>query len=160
MHISITKHWNLETHELPGINCVIYPNGNITILNCSSIYNPNTKEDNFYCTPLCDTTLESIEKYNADFWTIVDEWVSIDYQEGKILGGDGQMGNEGFIACTDGENNLVWGIFFENSNPIRSLQIKENILIAINEHTELQIEINLENLTQINMTAITPHSEK
>ncbi len=64
------------------------------------------------------------------------------------------MGNEGFIACTDAEDRLVWGIFFENSNPIKNLEIKDEILIAINEHTELQIEINLENLTQIKMTSI------
>lgn len=103
---------------------------------------------------MCDTTIESISKYNFECWTIVDEWVCIDYQDGKICGGDGQMGNEGFIACTDAENCLVWGMFFENSNPIKRLEIKDKILIAINEHTELQIEINLENLTQITMTSL------
>ncbi|MBH5316330.1 hypothetical protein I6N90_00725 [Paenibacillus sp. GSMTC-2017] len=154
MHISIAEHWNLKKHELPGINCIVYPNGTITILNCYSTYNPNTKERNFFSSPLCDTTIESIAKYNVDYWTVVDEWVSIDYQDGRIYGGDGEMGNEGFISCTDADDRLVWGIFFENSNPIKSLEIKDQILIAINEHSELQIEINLENLNEINMTTI------
>lgn len=159
MNIVVAEHWNLEKHELPGVNSIIFPNGTVTILSCYSAYNPNTNESKFYCSPLCDTTIESISKYNVECWTIVDEWVSIDYQDGKICGGDGQMGNEGFIACTDAEDRLVWGIFFENSNPIKSLEIKDKILIAINEHTELQIEINLEDLTQIKMTSIKPKNE-
>ncbi len=61
------------------------------------------------------------------------------------------MGNEGFIACTDADNNLIWGIFFENTNPIKSLNIKSKTLIAVNEHSELQIEINLDTLTDIKM---------
>ncbi|WP_138751367.1 hypothetical protein [Paenibacillus sinopodophylli] len=154
MNNSIAEHWNLVERELPGINCIIFPDGVLTLLNCYSIYDPNTKERKKICSPLCDTTIDSIAKYNVECWTIVDAWVSIDYQNGKIYGGDGQMGNEGYIACTDAEDRLVWGIFFENSNPIKSLEIKDNILIAINEHTELQIEINLENLTQIKMTCI------
>lgn len=154
MNTFAQEHWNLEKHELPGMNCIVFPNGNVTILNCYSTYNPNSKESNFFCSPLCDTTIESIAKYNVEYWTVVDEWVSMDYQDGKIYGGDGQMGNEGFIACTDAEDRLVWGMFFENSNPIKNLEIKDNILIAINEHSELQIEINLENLTQIKMTCL------
>ncbi|MCR8656617.1 hypothetical protein NV377_04755 [Paenibacillus sp. T3-5-0-4] len=55
---------------------------------------------------MCDTTIESIA-----YWTIVDEWVTIDHHDGKIYGGAGQMGNEGFIACTKAEDRLVWGIF-------------------------------------------------
>ncbi|WP_338551407.1 hypothetical protein [Paenibacillus sp. KS-LC4] len=154
MNMIIAEHWNSEKHELPGMNGILFPNGTITILNTYSTYNPNTKESELFCSPLCDTTIESIEKYNNESWTVVDEWVSMDYQGGKILGGDGQMGNEGFIACTDAEDQLVWGMFFENTNPIKSLELKENILIAINEHSELQIEINVENLTQIKMTCL------
>ncbi|OAB34782.1 hypothetical protein PMSM_12180 [Paenibacillus macquariensis subsp. macquariensis] len=105
---------------------------------------------------MCDTTIASIAKYSDDIWTIVDDWTSIEYLGGKIHGGDGQMGNEGFIACTDAEDRLVWGMFFQNSNPIKHLEIKDKVLIAINEHAELQIEINLENLTQIKMTCIKP----
>ncbi|ETT54554.1 hypothetical protein MKZ07_22715 [Paenibacillus sp. FSL P4-0338] len=36
------------------------------------------------CHPLCDTTIESIVKYNDDPWTIVDAWTSLDYEGGTI----------------------------------------------------------------------------
>lgn len=104
-----------------------------------------------YCSAQCDTTIESIEKYNEDCWTIVDAWVCIDYLDGKIYAGDGQMGNEGFIARTDADDNLIWGVFFEDTNPIKTLTIKDQTLIAINEHADMQIEINLNKLTDIKM---------
>lgn len=151
---SIIKNWKSEERRLPGIDCIAYPDGSITILNCYNLFDPNTKEKTLFCNPLCDTTIDSLTKYNNDYWTVVDEWTSIDYNEGKIYGGDGAMGNEGFIACTDEGDNLQWGIFFENTNPIKSLKIEGNILIAINEHSELQVEINLENLTEIKMSLI------
>jgi hypothetical protein len=118
------------------------------------MYNPNTKENRFVCSPLCDTTIDSIESYHDDIWVLVDAWTSIDYQGGKIYGGDGTMGNEGFIACTDENDNLSWGIFFENTNPIKSLEITGRTLVAINEHDELQVEIDLDMLTNIKMISL------
>lgn len=51
-------------------------------------------------------------------------------------------------------DDLVWGIFFENTNPIKRLEIKERLLVAVNEHAELQIEINLDALTDIKMIVL------
>jgi hypothetical protein len=64
------------------------------------------------------------------------------------------MGNMGFIARGDGDDALIWGIFFWNSNPIRELTADNGILSAINEHSDVRIEINLENITEINMTVL------
>lgn len=148
----IMKHWSAEQRELPGMNCIAFPNGKIIILNVATYYNPNNNERKTYCSPQCDTTIESIEKYDAECWTMVDAWTNIDYQGGKIYGGDGQMGNEGFIACTDANDNLVWGIFFDETNPIKKLSIKDRTLIAINEHEDMRIQINLDTLVDIKMT--------
>lgn len=43
-------------------------------------------------------------------------------------------------------------MFFTNTNPIKRLEIKDNTLIALNEHSELQLEINLDVLTDIKIT--------
>jgi hypothetical protein len=32
MNRIIAEHWNKETHELPGFNCIVYPGGGVTIL--------------------------------------------------------------------------------------------------------------------------------
>ena len=43
---------------------------------------------------------------------------AIPYHNNTIVFGDGEMGNEGFIALIDKDNNLIWSIFFTFSNPI------------------------------------------
>lgn len=154
MNKIVNQHWSETKQELPGINCILYPTGLVTILNCYQIYNPNNDTKQLFCEPKCDTTIESLESYDASFWTVVDEWASIDYNGGKIICGDGAMGNEGFIAHTDMQNSLIWGMFFENTNPIKSLELVNNTLVAINEHSELCIEIDLQNITSIKMLLI------
>jgi hypothetical protein len=64
------------------------------------------------------------------------------------------MGNMGFIARVDGDDALLWGIFFWNSNPIKELAVNNGILSAVNEHSDVRIEINLENITEITMTVL------
>lgn len=150
----IAEQWNNKERRLPGIDCIAFPDGRITILNHYSLYDPTTNEEKLFCRPLCDTTIDSIENYGATYWTRVDEWASIPYQDGKILGGDGSMGNQGFIAYIDHDDRLLWGIFFEHTNPIKSLEIKGRILIATNEHSELQVKVNLDVLTDIEMIEI------
>lgn len=150
----VLKHWKDNEWQLPGINCIVFSTGEVIVLNYNQNFNPNTNTKSFYCTPICDTTIDSLEKYDPDCWTVVDAWTSIHYQEGKIYGGDGAMGNEGFIAYVDKTNQLVWGMFFEDTNPIKELAITDQYLIAINEHSELAIQINLDTLFDIKIEKI------
>lgn len=101
MNNLIVENWNSNERKLPDINCIVYPDGNVTVLSYYHVHNPNTSENTGFCNPLCDTTIDSIVKYDNDIWVSVSEWVSIDYKSGKIYGGDGTMGNEGFVACVD-----------------------------------------------------------
>lgn len=154
MNSLIMEHWSAEQRELPGMNCIAFANGNIIILDIRKYYNPNNNERTVHCSPLCDTTMDSVVKYNDDCWTLVDAWTSVDYQGGKMVGGDGQMGNEGFIAYVDADDRLVWAIFLEDTNPIKRLSVNDNTLIAINEHEDLRIEIDLQNVVDIKMTCL------
>jgi hypothetical protein len=155
MNQIIADHWYKESPELPGIDCIVYASGEVIILSCISLLDTSTKErQQIFCHPCCDTTIASLEKYDACDWTIVDEWVRIEYDGGSLIGGDGTMGNEGFIAHVNSEGDLIWGIFFWVTNPIRSLAINNGILSAVNEHSDLRIDINLANLTDITMTII------
>lgn len=148
----IMEHWSAEQRELPGMNCIAFADGTVIILDILKIHDPNNNERTMHVSPLCDTTIDSMVKYNPDCWTMIDAWTSIDYQDGTIVGGDGAMGNEGFIAYADAEDNLVWAIFFEDTNPIKKLSVNESTLNAINEHDELRIEIDLNHLVDIQMT--------
>lgn len=93
-------------------------------------------------------------KYNHwDNWVSVDVWNELIVDDNqKFVSGDGSYGNEGFIAREDSEGNLVWAMFFDHTNSIKELKIENNWLIGITEHSESQIEINLNNLTDIKYT--------
>lgn len=147
----IQQIWNGEQKQLPFTNSIVFADDSVVILNFTFYQDSDTGEYTAVVFPLCDTSLQSILKYNDDPWVAVDAWENavVYHQDRKYIGGDGSYGNEGFIACEDLSGNFVWGMFFDNTNPIKELTIKENWLIGLTEHSESQIEINLENLTDI-----------
>ncbi|MDR1153810.1 MAG: hypothetical protein LBL04_03795 [Bacteroidales bacterium] len=150
----IAEHWNKERHELPGFDCIVYASGNVTVLDCYSLKDSRTGKRELFCHPRCDTTIDSVEKYAAANWSDAVEWARVEH-EGKIfIGGGSDMGNMGFIAHVDSDEELIWGIFFWGSNPVRELAVTGGILSAVNEHSEVRIEINIENLTEIAMTVL------
>lgn len=59
------------------------------------------------------------------------------------------MGNEGFIASVNKDGLLDWGVFFTFSNPIDRVDVQHNILVCSSDNKIMQIEINPNNLTDI-----------
>ena len=136
---------------LPGIDCIVFGNGDVMIANTYCVMDSNTKEHSRHWHPLCDTTITSLEKYEHDIWTNIDIYHgAIMYGEQIIVFGDGSMGNEGFVASTDKNGDLLWGIFFTFSNPILSAKIIHDELICVSE-CEIQIKIQLKDLTKISI---------
>jgi len=132
-----------------GYDCIVYGNGKITIGEHYSCFNPNNNETKYYWTPICDTTLDKIEKYDDDIWTEVDIFHgSLVYKNQKIVFGDGGMGNEGYIASVKLNGELKWSIFFTFSNPICKAEIIDNHLICYGD-TGTKININLKELHKI-----------
>lgn len=131
------------------MDCIVYPDGEITVLNICRSKNPDTGELKISITPLCDTTIWSLLKYEKDIWVEVDEWSTLYNEGGYYISGDGTMGNEGFIAKTDSNNSLLWAIFLTVTNPIKNLNIVDDWLIGKNEHENGIIKINLKELTDI-----------
>ena len=139
-----------EKGLLPGFDCIVYKNGNVTIANTYEVKDSNSQKSKRYWFPLCDTTIDSVENYDDDIWTNVDIYKgAIDFQNGKIVFGDGSMGNEGFITSTDKNNKLNWAIFFTFSNPIIKAEITNDELICTSDATTISIQ--LKNLTKISV---------
>ncbi len=59
------------------------------------------------------------------------------------------MGNEGFIASVNKDGLLDWGVFFTFSNLIDRVDVQHNILVCSSDNKIMQIEINPDNLTDI-----------
>lgn len=133
------EHWDKE--ELIGINSLIRNDGSVVILNCYSVFSENTKTH--HCFPVCETTTESLEKYNDDIWSQFQIFTEIATNDFIYVGGEGAMGNEGILACLDKDKSPIWALFFENSNPFYKLEIVGGLLEAVTS-LDLKYQINLE----------------
>lgn len=139
MEDTMRDHWNSE--ELIGINCLIRNDESVVILNCYSVQEEESKQH--YCFPLCETTTKSLERYDVDIWTKFQVFTEITYEEFTYVGGEGAMGNEGFIACLNSDRLPIWALFFENSNPFYKLEIVNNSLEAITS-LDLKYQVDIE----------------
>lgn len=72
---------------------------------------------------------------------------------GNIYFGEGSMGNEGFVACTDSHNNFIWSIFFDFTNPLISGHIEDNFLYLYSSDTT-EVSINLDDITKISIKPV------
>ncbi len=136
------EHWLNE--ELIGINSLQKSNGEIIVLNCYNVTNKNNPL--YYSFPLCETTIESLEKFNPDIWTtfeVLSNRIEIN-NEYIVFDGEGGMGNEGFIACTDSSNNFLWALFFTDSNPFYKIEFNNNEIYAYSSNS-LLYKVNLTN---------------
>lgn len=151
MNNTIQEKW--KQGFLPGYDCIAYADGSIVIANTYSAIDTATRERKQFWFPLCDTTLEGIQKYDDDIWTEVDIFHgAITYNDQKIVFGDGGMGNEGYVASTNSINgDLIWAIFFTFSNPICRAEIKNEHLICYGDSGTI-IEISLNEITKIRVT--------
>lgn len=150
MNKKIQEKW--KEGYLPGYDCIVYGDGTCTIANAYSTYDPNNGETKQYWSPLCDTTLENIEKYNDDIWVETDIFHgAFEYQNQKFVFGDGGMGNEGYIASTKLTGELNWAIFFTFSSPIHKVEVIDEHLICYGDSGTV-MAIDLNNITKIKVT--------
>jgi len=147
MHKKIQEKW--KQGFLPGYDCIVMGDGDIIIGNTYEVILTETKEYKRYWFPLCDTTLEGVEKYDTDIWTEVDAFHgAFEYKNQKFVFGDGAMGNEGFVASTTLIGELNWAIFFTFSNPICKAEVIDESLICHGDSGAI-INIDLNNITEI-----------
>ncbi len=146
----IQEKWN--NGFVLGYDCLTFGNGEVVIGNFYSTYDPNNGEIKQYWSPICDTTLDKIQKYNEDIWTPVEvfhgSFSSVIYGKQTFVFGDGSMGNEGYIASTTLKGELNWSMFFTFSNPIHKAEIIEGKLICYGD-TGTKITIDLNELTKV-----------
>ncbi len=146
-HKKIQEKW--KQGYLPGFDCITYGNGTMTIANTYTVIHTETNKSKRYWFPLCDTTLEGIQKYDEDIWTECDIFHgAFEYKNQKFVFGDGAMGNEGYIASTTLAGELNWAIFFTFSNPINKAEVIDKHLICYGD-TGAIIKMDLNNITKI-----------
>lgn len=58
------------------------------------------------------------------------------------------------IRLLNDKEDFMWGMFFESTNPLKPQEINDDTLIVISEHDDIQLEINLNDLTKIKITVL------
>lgn len=91
------------------------------------------------------TTLNELLKKEDDLWSEIqiNNKLFIDNKY-IFLCGEGEMGNEGFIAKTDMNNNIMWFLYSTTSNPFISIK-KEKNKIYFQSTLNFHIVLNLDN---------------
>ncbi|MDI9106149.1 hypothetical protein DMW62_00115 [Serratia marcescens] len=65
-----------------------------------------------------ETTLDALIEQYDEVWSEIQVSNKVQLPDGDfLLCGEGEMGNEGFIARTDGINRLKWFMYSTTSNP-------------------------------------------
>lgn len=55
---------------------------------------------------------------NSDVWSEIQVYGEVPLlEDSKLIYGEGEMGNEGFIACINPDNQMEWSFFSTKSNP-------------------------------------------
>jgi hypothetical protein len=73
-----------------GYDCITFASGKVVMGNTYSTEDSNNGEMKRYWFPLCDTTLEKVEKYDDEIWTGCDIFHgSFEFNDQKIVFGDG-----------------------------------------------------------------------
>ena len=78
---------------------------------------------------ILDTSdIDSILSADPDWLTSVDvtREMEIEAAAGRLLAGEGSHGSEGFFARVDKNNNPLWVIYLEESNPFVDISSSEN----------------------------------
>jgi len=122
---------NWKINKLPGIDSISKRDGTVVVLNCY-----RNEEGKAFCFPFCETTIESLLKFDEEIWTEIQVYHMVECHSlrRRVYGGEGGMGNEGFLACTDLENEFLWAGFFENSNPFIQVEILGDKIIGYSSY--------------------------
>jgi|GEM_PF-828583 len=113
-----------------GIDSIVLKDGIVTLLEIKYTKDErskNTFNKLYKLVLLKQTSLDELLSNDSELWSEMQVNGELNLPEGsKILFGEGEMGNEGFIVKLDSENNFEWSFFSTDSNPfIKAEIIKE-----------------------------------
>ncbi len=119
-----------EHQECPNVNGIIYPDGQIQLINVDVNWNRNKK----YLLQLGGkTSIVELKRENTLSWNDCAILSTENYVDNdiEILAGEGDYGSDGFIAVINSINHeLIWLAFFDCSNPFSRTQLNGEKLYA------------------------------
>ncbi|MDR0228118.1 MAG: hypothetical protein LBI72_03535 [Flavobacteriaceae bacterium] len=153
----IQEKW--KQSNVVGLDVITYANGdaiNIDITVIQDSTNDYTYQKCYAFDYLDKTNLSTLlEMYKGDVWSEVDVFDRIEVDDYVIICGDGGMGNEGYIARLDQENELVWSLFSTASNPFMKIVVEGDFIYVQSSHNFWMVINKIDN-TQISIINYSP----
>lgn len=120
----------IQHQECPGVNGIYYPNGSVHLLDV----NVNWVADDKYIVKFMEETSinDLCDSMDIDCWNDCNVLFSKEYDKFgiKVISGESDYGDDGFIAVIDCHDKLVWLAFFDCSNPFDDVSVDESLVYA------------------------------
>lgn len=116
--------------EAPIINGVVYPSGDLTLLDIQINWDLPIK---YKVLGAFHTTVNDFVVKNDLYFSscTITSHIVCNSESIEIFAGEGSYGSDGFVAVADsGSKKLIWLAFFECSNPFIDLTIKGKVIYA------------------------------
>lgn len=132
---SIVDLWN--EHLLPIKNAVYFADGTAFSIDITLYPEPRFEKGDDFC-------FSDFFKNNEDEITDVDLFKKKSLSnKGWLCFGEGSYGSEGFIACLNSDDKLIWVLYSENSNPFVDMKEVEGVVyVKSSLNICLRIKIN------------------
>ncbi len=128
MHTRIQKAWT--EGKSPIINGIVYGDDTAVLLDIAA----GAVGSSYSIHVASKTTLADLERGQKLEWTYIAQLCEAKvFEEGlTIVGGEGGMGADGFIAVIrTASNQLVWLAFLDCSNPFEKVSLSDGIINAV-----------------------------
>ena len=124
---------NWKNGKLPHFSAIVIGDGRVVAMGEQTFKDDNSYESYIY--PIVESTISSFMEFSGDFVaiTVMVNRAYIPEIDCHVICGEGQMGNEGFVALVKGEI-LIWSAFFTISNPFYEVKRIGNVIIAKSTH--------------------------
>jgi hypothetical protein len=126
----LAGHWASE--KCPVLDGVIFGDGRVRLLRAEWQNGPNDRLI-LVVEPQGWTTLTELDSSNGLEWTEVCPMCSaVDVANNiRVLGGEGGLGSEGFVAVLRSDNGEIkWIAFCASSNPFEAVRVGDDHILA------------------------------
>ncbi|WP_430444149.1 MAG: hypothetical protein ACQZ2J_24605 [Pseudomonas piscis] len=134
--------------QLIGLDIIYRQPGVIEPIAIGSVENtelPHTYGRAYSLSREAKTTPGELLAEDDDVWAQVQVNHKLSLSNGQVvLCGEGEMGNEGFIARTDASNHLEWFLFSTTANPFVAIK-QEGDLVYVQSTHNFCVVLNLLN---------------
>jgi hypothetical protein len=123
-----------ENPQVPIVQSIIFPNGDLLRFERSVDVNEKPENINFSDKSTID---DFFEQNSEDYISHCYTTISTENNDYIAYAGEGSWGGDGIIyVVKKSDNQLVWFLFSDKSNPFIEIKIKENTVIAVSTLNE------------------------